>query len=261
MRCTWLAALLALSSCASGRNPGSDGGGDGSVSVVDAASSVDAPRSRVDADVPDAATGSPDAASIAPRLNEFVINHTGDDVSEFIEIHAEPATDHSSLTVLVVEGGAGGGQAGVVDRTYQVGETDADGLWATAFFTDELENDNLTLLLVSSYTGVGTPDLDTDNDGVLDTEPWAELLDSVAIQDLEDAGVHYGDVVLMPGYDGVAFEVGGASRVPDGEDTGDALDWTRNDFDGEGLPCCAGGGGEAGEALNTPGAPNQAVAP
>jgi hypothetical protein len=45
-----------------------------------------------------------------------------------------------------------------------------------------LENgDNVTFMLVSGFTGAVNDDLDTDDDGTLDTTPWASVLDSVSV--------------------------------------------------------------------------------
>jgi hypothetical protein len=54
--------------------------------------------------------------------------------------------------------------------------------------------------------------------------------------------------------------VGGASRIPNGADTGAVGDWVRNDFDGAGLPGFSGTP-DVGEALNTPGAVNVLITP
>ncbi len=61
-------------------------------------------------------------------------------------------------------------------------------------------------------------------------------------------------------YDGQPFAPGGASRIPDGTDTDAAADWMRNDFDLAGIPGFTGTPIE-GEALNTPGDPNEAYEP
>ena len=67
----------------------------------------------------------------------------------------------------------------------------------------------------------------------------------------------YANVVLVQGFDGVPYTVGGASRIPNGTDTDTIYDWVRNDYDGEGLPGFIGTP-VVGEALNTPDAENLA---
>ncbi|MGF1581919.1 MAG: hypothetical protein ACFCD0_21550 [Gemmataceae bacterium] len=90
-----------------------------------------------------------------------------------------------------------------------------------------------------------------------------ELFGSGAVSEIDFTGtgdLTYSDVVLAPGYDGISFAVGGASRIPGeelGEPTTSPDDWTRNDFDKEGLPMAMGGSRDPGEAVNTPNAPNE----
>lgn len=243
----WL-VLLPLLGCAQARG-GFEGPG------ADAAWLPDAPGGDA-ADPADGAPGQPDAqpAFTALVINEFVVNHTSTDTSEFIELRGPPSTDYADHVVLAIEGE--GAMIGTVDRVVALGATDAGGRFATPYSTNLLENDTSTLLLVQGYTGVGTVDLDTDNDGVFDQQPWTALIDAVAVR-ASDLGVTYaGDAVLLPTHDAVGLPVGGASRMPDGVDAGGIGDWVRNDYDGQGLPCCAAAVASSGEALNTPGAAN-----
>jgi uncharacterized protein len=191
----------------------------------------------------------------APRLNEFVADHTGKDVCEFVEIVGEPEVDYSDYAVLVVEGDAGNSNPGSVDAAIPVATTDQVGIWASAPLAGQLENGTSTLLVVAGFAG-GAVDIDADDDGTIDVEPWTELVDAIAVTDGGVGDLHYaGRALLEPGFDGVSFAVGGASRIPDGADTDSPDDWVRNDFDGEGLGCGTGTP-LPGEALNTPGAPN-----
>ena len=88
----------------------------------------------------------------------------------------------------------------------------------------------------------------------------SDIVDSVAVNDGGAGDVTYGPVTLGVAYDGLSFAPGGASRIPDGADTDTTSDWVRNDFDLAGIPGFDGTP-EFGEAYNTPGAPNQVVAP
>jgi len=197
------------------------------------------------------------AAQNDPVINEFVFNHTGTDTNEYIEVAGDPATDYSTFTVLELEGDGSG--AGVVDGVFPVGTTDAAGIWFTGFFNNALENGTVSLLLVEGFTGNAGDDLDTDNDGLLDVAPWSRLVDSVGVTDGDAGDGTYATVTLTPGFDGVPFTPGGASRIPNAVDTDTASDWLRNDFDGAGIPALEPGSPDPGEALNTPDAPNQAV--
>jgi hypothetical protein len=55
-------------------------------------------------------------------------------------------------------------------------------------------NDNVTHLLVKGFTGVLGQDLDFNDDGTLDLQPWTSIEDSVAIVEYEDPN-WYGDKV------------------------------------------------------------------
>ncbi|MFW6063287.1 MAG: ExeM/NucH family extracellular endonuclease, partial [Chloroflexota bacterium] len=188
-----------------------------------------------------------------PVINEFVFNHTGADTHEYVEIFGTPNADYSTYAVLQIEGDGDG--AGVIDSVHTVGVSDANGLWTTGFLSGDFENGTVTLLLVEEFTGSAGDDLDSDNDGVLDAQPWARIVDDVAVSDGGADDRTYAGTVLAGGFDGVSFTPGGASRIPNGADTDTVDDWMRNDFDGEGLPGFTGTP-EAGEALNTPGALN-----
>ena len=191
-----------------------------------------------------------------PLLNEFVANHVGTDSSEYFEIKGDALADYSGWTLVQIEGDAGG--TGRIISATDIGSTDADGYWSSGFQSNLLQNGSGTLLLVENYSGSTGQDLDTNDDGVLDATPWARIGDGVAIDDGGSGDRFYSTTVLTPNFDGAGITVGGASRLPDGADTGSAADWTRNDFDLAGLPGQAGTP-VPGEALNTPGAENAPV--
>ena len=109
----------------------------------------------------------------APLINEFVINHTGSDVNEFIEVFGVPNTAYSAFTILEIEGDDGGA-LGVVDGVFPVGTTNADGVWTTGLLNSVVENGTVTLLLVKNFTGNAGLDLDTNDDGFLPLELQAK---------------------------------------------------------------------------------------
>ncbi|GAB4574360.1 MAG: ExeM/NucH family extracellular endonuclease [Anaerolineae bacterium] len=195
------------------------------------------------------------AQAADPVINEFVFNHTGTDTNEFIEVFGTPNTDYSALTLLEIEGDSTG--AGVIDGVFPLGTTNGAGFWTTGFL-NQLENGTVSVLLVEGFTGSARDDLDTNNDGTLDSMPWSRIVDSVAVTDGGSSDRTYADTVLAGGFDGVSFTPGGASRIPNAVDTNAVSNWMRNDFDGAGLPGFAGSP-EFGEAFNTPGAENEAV--
>jgi hypothetical protein len=248
------AALAALVMLAAGSACATAEGGGG-----------DAPPRPDAAPLPD--SGSADAradgaAGPSAVINEFVANHTSTDTCEYVEVLGQPGADLARLSVLVLDGNVGG-NPGAVDLVLPVGDADASGRWVSAFLTNQIRNSTMTLLLVADFSGAAGNDLDLDDDGVLDGEPWSALLDAVAVHDGGASDLTYaGAAVLGQQFDGHGETVGGASRIPDGADTDSPADWVRNAFGGQGL----GGGcpvaepaGVSGEAINTPGAGNALV--
>jgi len=185
---------------------------------------------------------------LEPKINEFVADHDGTDLYEFVEVFGQPETDYSDYTILHIEGDSSSNE-GTIDSVLPVGTTDAFGFWWTGYLSNELENGSITLLLVKDFTGLDGDDLDTDDDGVLDTTPWSEITDSVATSDGGTSDRTYGAPDLPPGYDGNSYQPGGASRIPDGFDTETDTDWVRNGYYYLDLP-------DPGDAYNTPGEPN-----
>lgn len=195
------------------------------------------------------------AQPLSPVINEFSCSTAGTDI-EYVEIFGLLETDYTHLTILEIEGDTTG--AGVIDEIVPVGSTNSQGLWLGNLPANALENGTLTLLLVDGFTGSLGMDLDTNIDGILDITPWTTILDSVAVTDGGAGDMTYSDAVLYAYYDGLAYAPGGASRIPDGYDTNQATDWIRNDFDLFGIPGYIGTP-VLGEAVNTPGSPNELV--
>jgi hypothetical protein len=135
----------------------------------------------------------------AVYLNEIRIDMPGSDTLEFIEIAGTPA-DWRNYVIIMIGDGAGG--SGVVERvrslagapipadgTLLVGNPATNPDWGNGagtggsdVATDWIENsDNITIMLVRGWTGTLGQDLDTNDDGVLDVEPWTEIVDSIAL--------------------------------------------------------------------------------
>lgn len=194
---------------------------------------------------------------IIPVINEFVFNHTGSDTDEFVEILAGAETDLSEYWILEIEGDSNA--AGTIDEVIQLGTTDVNGYFTTPFGSNTYENGTVALLLVKNFTGSIGQDLDTNDDGTFDITPWEEITDSVGVNDGGATDFNYAAVTLAQSFDGISFTVGGASRFPNGQDTDTAADWTRNDFDGSGLPSFPAAVAEPGEAVNTPNRENVVI--
>lgn len=190
-----------------------------------------------------------------PIINEFVFNHTGSDTDEFVEVIAAPNTDLSTLYLIEIEGDSNA--SGVVDEVIQLGTTNANGYYTTPFGSNTFENGTVTLLLVENFTGNLGDDLDADDDGILETTPWSAIVDQIGVNDGGATDFDYAAVTLTRSFDGSTFTVGGASRIPNGTNTGAVSDWRRNDFDGQGLPSFPNIIADGGEAINTPGTANE----
>ena len=195
------------------------------------------------------------AEDTAPLLNEFVLNHTGRDFNEYVEILGAPNTSYFDVWVLSVEGD-GGAERGRIDLAQRFGTSDANGLVTTRYLNNRIENGSNTLLLVQNFTGSVGDNVDPGGTGGITATFWDELLDSLAISSGDPDERLYADLVLEPGFDGGIFTVAGASRFPDGDAGASPADWVRNDFNAEGIPGFNGGLDPDVEALNTPAAPN-----
>lgn len=160
-------------------------------------------------------------------INELQVSTTGADW-EFVELFGTPDESLNGYTLLVVEADVGP-STGRIDRAIDLsGQTlGMDGLFlaaspsaATAYgVTADLaipentfENSSATYLLVEGFTGAAGDDLDTDDDGVLDSSPWTTLHDGVGVRD-SATDVSYASTSLGP--DG-SFLPSGIARDTDG---------------------------------------------
>jgi len=164
-----------------------------------------------------------------PVINEIRIDQVGGDTDEFFEL-AGLARPLDGLYYIVIGDGSGG--SGTVEAVATLaGQTlDASGFWAAAeaSYTGDPANidatlslnfensDNVTHMLVENFTGGVGDDLDTDDDGILDSEPWDRVVDSIALIETDPAVA--GEQVYSAtqiGPDGT-FVPGHVTRCPDG---------------------------------------------
>lgn len=191
-------------------------------------------------------------------INEIRVNQSGPDTDEFFELFGEPGTSLNGFTYIVI-GDGDSDVAGVVeaiidlsgqtispDGTFAAGENSAAdpsvfdlvGPAGSPGGLLEFENDDIvTHLVVSGFTGSLDQDLDTDNDGVLDEVPWDEVVDSVGLITPEALGSEVGQVYsdTIAGPDG-NFLPGGVFRVPDGDGEFQVADFTFGLDDTPGVP-------------------------
>ncbi len=99
---------------------------------------------------------------------------------EYIEFFGEPETDYSAYTLLEIEGDSP--DYGMIDEVLPVGTTDVNGFYLVNVSANTFENGTLTLLLVKNFTGAFGEDIDTNNDGVMDDNPWEAIVDAVGCE-------------------------------------------------------------------------------
>lgn len=134
-------------------------------------------------------------------INEIRIDQPGADVDEYFELAGNPGESLNDLSYLVIGDGAGG--SGVIEAAIDLNglTIPADGFFLAAESTFSLggsidlttslnfeNSDNVTHLLVSNFTGSTGSDLDTNEDGLLDSTPWNQIVDIVALLETVGSG-------------------------------------------------------------------------
>ncbi|MFQ5349222.1 MAG: hypothetical protein ACE5EG_02130, partial [Thermoanaerobaculia bacterium] len=149
-------------------------------------------------DTPGAANACVQVATAA--LNEIRIDQSGSDNDEYFELVGPPGGILEGLSYLVIGDGTGGsgvieavvgltGQAIPGSGFFVAGESTFSLGTADLTTTLNFENsDNVSHLLVRDFSGASNQDLDIDDDGVLDSTPWTELLDCVALIESPGSG-------------------------------------------------------------------------
>lgn len=133
-------------------------------------------------------------------INEIRTDQPSTDVDEYFELFAPGGTSLNNYTYVVIGDGSGG--SGMIETAVSLsGQTvPADGYFVAAESTYTLgnadfttsmtfeNNDNVTHLLVTGFTGATNQDLDANDDGTLDTTPWATIEDCVALVETVGSG-------------------------------------------------------------------------
>lgn len=152
----------------------------------------------------------------------------------------------------------GGDFSGLVDPATTFGDPGSDAPIFSGMGNADMDNDALTLLLVSNFTGEVDQDLDPGNDGVLDTTPWNSIIDSLGWLD-NNAGVLegtiYTSVDLSQGGAG-GFTPDDAARINGNLTANSAAAWYGGEIDGEGIATAF----QSGDVFNLP-APDAEMTP
>lgn len=128
-------------------------------------------------------------------LSELRWEQSGPDNDEFFEIGADPGQSLDGLTYVVIGDGSSALGSGVIEEVISLDGNVAN---ANGFFVVADDNftlgtadlfvplnhegsDNVTIFLVTDFTGANGDDLDLDDDGTLDITPWTEIVDEVAL--------------------------------------------------------------------------------
>jgi len=137
------------------------------------------------------------ALAVDPVINEIRVDQPGIDLSEYIEFKGTPSASLAGLTLVVIgdnDAASPPSQNGTIEAVVALsGNFSSTGFFVLAESTFQFgiadqvailnfENpDDLTFLLVSDFTGFDGQDLDTNDDGVLDVQPWTAIMSSVAL--------------------------------------------------------------------------------
>jgi hypothetical protein len=130
----------------------------------------------------------------AVLINEIRIDQTGADDDEHFELAGAPGESLDGLSYLVI--GDAGTNSGIVESVtslsgFTIGSSGyfliAESNFGLGGMVDHTatinfeNNDNVTHLLVTNFTGSKNDDLDIGDNGALDTTPWQDILDSIAL--------------------------------------------------------------------------------
>ena len=132
--------------------------------------------------------------SIQVQLQEVRTDQPGADNDEYAELRGDGNLMLNGLWYLVIGDDGSGGSGTIENATDLTGLSLIDGTLLIAEDEDTLgvptdaivslnfeNNDNVTHVLVMNFYGSSGDDLDIDDDGVLDYEPWTGTVDGVRI--------------------------------------------------------------------------------
>jgi hypothetical protein len=156
------------------------------------------------------------AAPAAPALTKILVNPPStDDGQEFVEIVANPSENLSTYTLLVIDGD--GTNAGTIDVARPLTVAGTNGMLllrdaaavispgpasgtnvVVADFSPDLENGSSTFLVVTGFSSTAGTDLDTNDDGTLESTPWTSVASAVGFIE-NDGASNYSYAVALGG--------------------------------------------------------------
>jgi predicted extracellular nuclease len=191
-----------------------------------------------------------DCGQVSVEISEIRIDQSGTDNDEYFELAGDTGDALDGLTYLVIGDGAGG--SGSIEAVVDLSGSSipASGFFVAAEDTFSLgtadlttllnfeNSDNVTHLVVRNFTGSNGDDLDSNDDGVLDTTPWSELVDCIALVETVGSGdlVYCADTVGPNG----AFVPAHAFLCPDGFQIGAFSPLGDSDTPGAANSCAGG---------------------
>ncbi len=204
-----------------------DDGASATEGISRCANGSDTDQNNVDFSLREITPGTANACSIP--VSEVFINElriSGSPDAEYFELQGDPGTSLDGLTYVVLSGEFSPGQIDeAVDLTgYSIpvdgffvtaNSTAASSFGITPDLSDSLSffGSPTTHMVVSGFTGSVGNDLDTNNDGNLDSTPWGAVVDSVSLID-GDGTTDYSYSNTVVGPDG-SFTPAGTYRCDD----------------------------------------------
>ena len=160
-------------------------------------------------------------------ISEIRTGQSGNDTDEYFELTGTPGTSLAGLTYIVFGDSTTPNFNGVVECVVSLDgySIPADGTFVAAESTFTMgtpdlvldaagnalnfeDSDNVTHMLVSGFTGIVMDDLDVDENCVLDSTPWIEVLDAVSIIGAAvETGCNYSNTLVGPDGNYVAGHV------------------------------------------------------
>ena len=145
-------------------------------------------------------------------INEIRVDQPGADNDEYFELAGSAGESLDGLSYLVLGDSSAGGSGVVESVTHLSGlQVSASGFFLAAEASFSLgaspdlvtslnfeNSDNVTHLLVRDFSGSLADDLDSNDDGLLDSTPWTAILDSLALVGSGGGEWAYGPVQLGP---------------------------------------------------------------